>query len=211
MASVGVVQFQSRYYREYEVEPNDSVAKICLKFGFSDWNRVWLDDANIDFRGEFNNDAANIAPGRNVRFRIPLVGGEGAESVRLKRLRDYLFVRILNIDFVAFPGIKVRIVEPGAKHRDQEIVGDANGYVFVSNLIAGDHSLVSSDFLFVPASQASMGIPAQDLNIFSLQNNKIHPTNDVTIPRNTIIELVARRVYYIICPMCAVFFRTIQN
>lgn len=206
MAQIGIVFIDGNYYREYQFAQGERLDKVCLDFGEKEWGRVWSLDVNLAFRALFLNQSANandpvfVVQGGPAILRIPLIGGVGAGSKKLARLRDYILVRIVNVEGLPFGGIEVFRLDPRASPPGVRTNATADGDVAVINLKAGDYRLVSTGFEFTAQNNLGSGpVPATT------------PMAGYLLRRNTIDTIVARRAFHITCPMCDVTFRTVSK
>lgn len=204
MAQIGIVFIDGNHYREYQFAPRERLDKVCLDFGEKEWARVWSLDVNQNFRTAFGNQSANannpdyVVQGGPPIVRIPLIGGAGADTKRLARLRDYILVRIVNVQGLPFAGIEVIRLEPRGSRAGVKMNATPEGDVAVINLKAGDYKLVSPGFEFTAQNNlGSSPLPATA------------PIPSYVLVRNTIDTIVARPVLYISCPMCDITFRTV--
>lgn len=206
MAQIGIIRIDGLYYREYEFAAGDRLDKICLDFGEPEWGKVWNLDANQAFRAAFNNDAKNandpafVVQGGPPRVRIPLIGGDGGENVKLSRLRDYILTRIVNINGLPLRETELFRLNPGAAAPGVKMKTTTDGDIAIVNLANGEYRLVSLGFEFTRQNDSGSGpvVATAPLPGYRLQ-------------RNTIDTIVARRVFYIACPMCNVDFRTVAK
>jgi len=210
MAQVGIVSINSQYYREYEIETGDTLACICLRYGFRDWNSVYSLEVNGDFRRRYPNPH-EISTASPVNLFIPLIGARSGTSCRGTVIRDYMVaeIRLPDSSIPPFP-ITLRQIAPGTGHAGTEIITGADGEVIITNPAAGDWFLTAVDYMLLPAATSDTQYTPVLFDSLPSEGNLKDPTNHIQLTRNRIDVIFARQVYYIVCPMCGQSLRTVE-
>jgi hypothetical protein len=92
MGQVGIVRIGSEHFREYEIELNDFLIGICLRFGHRDWQAVYNHPVNAAFRTRFP-DPNQIDYVNPVNLFIPLHGA----STSGRRIRGLSLITHLTL------------------------------------------------------------------------------------------------------------------
>jgi len=211
MAQVGIVRIGTAFFREYAIESGDSLIGICLRFGHTNWRAVYDHVVNAPFRARFPDpDAIDFV--NPVNLFIPLVGSpRGGIRRRAAPIGDYIVARIRDEEGNRLAGVSLRQIMPGAPHAGSVVTTDSGGDIIISNPVPGDWFLSSPDYELVATASPGTATPVQDWMSVRHSGSLPDPTPDFQLTRNSVIEITARRIYYIVCPECGRTFRTIKT
>lgn len=211
MGQVNIVNRGGAYFREYAIEPHDVLIRICLRYGHRDWENVYQLDENKAFRDRFP-DPNQIDYVNPVNLFIPLSGATTTGvSVRGAPIGDYLIAQVYDETADPLVGVTLRLLAPGQPHEGRDITTSADGDIIIANPAAGDWFLASAQYELMPMAMAEADYPVQDMTTLPIVDSLPEPTTDFPLTRNGIDALVARPVFYIICPMCGVTFKTVKK
>src|SRR5690349_17226754 len=123
MGQVGIVRIGDAYYRDYAIEPGDTLIGICLRFGHTDWRAIYDDPVNQ---------------------KVPLAGATtSGKSRKGKPVGDYLVVRIRWPSGTPVAAENVRLLGPGEVSTGRVVTTTIDGEVIITNPAPGDWQLVS--------------------------------------------------------------------
>ena len=209
MAQVGIVRRSGDYFREYEVEPGDFLIGICLRYGHRDWRAVYDHPENSAFRTRFP-DPNQIDFVNPENLLIPLPGSNVGRSVRGRPVEDYMIARVLNDAGLSLTNTDFQLVGPGSDHISILRNTGSTADIIVVNPPPGDWVITAPDYELNAMTGGSTHAVV-DVTTLPTQGGNIDPNAHVKLTRNGIDVISAQRVFYIICPMCGVTFRTVQR
>lgn len=206
MAQVQIVSKPEGFFREYRVEAGDTVPGISFRFGQVDWRSVYAHSVNAAFRAQFP-DPLQLVAGSPVSLYVPLAGRDAiGVSVNGAPLSGYLAAHLVDRLGNPLANVPLRLIEPGVPlSQSKEVITSPTGDVFIPNPKAGDHSLVTPDYeLKMLADVATVPVIGEASSLY-LQDSR--PTTPFLLTPNIVNQIAAVRIFYVICPMCAVTFR----
>ena len=208
MAQVRIVRIGDEFFREYAIELDDYLIRICLRFGHTDWSAVYEHDANADFRLRFP-DPDDIDFVNPVNLFIPLAGATtSGKSRRGAPIGDFHIAKIEWEDGTRFTDEELVLLGPGLPGGGKKITTTAQGDVILANPDPGDWFLVSPWVSLRPKT-ATGTIPPREL---VLPGPAPVASDPVKLTRNTVDTLVARSVVGLRCPLCwSIFAVTAQT
>jgi hypothetical protein len=212
MPQVDTVRIGDEYFRQYEIAPGDNLSTICFRYGHTNWVDVYNAPVNEPFRSEFH-DRDLIHPGA-VSLFIPLPGApRSGRSVRGRPIEDYFAVNIVGTDGSPIQDRTFRLIGPGSTKSDVTTTSD--GDILQSNPPAGDHTLVSLEFMLLEEGTSSGTIPPADIVSLPRRGTGSLPPIEVAPPlavrHNVVMNVVARRMALIVCPTCGRTIRVVEN
>jgi hypothetical protein len=196
MAQVGIVRIGGAYFREYAIEPGDTLTGICLRFGHTDWRAVYKHPANAAFRTRFPDP--NQIDFNSVNLFIPLAGATtSGKTKRGKPVGDYYVAKIEQPDGTPLAAAKLVLLGPGLPAAGKEVVTTADGDIIVANPDPGEFSLVSPFRTLTPKAAAGAVIPSRVMT-----GTAPVVSDPVKLTRNAVDTFVARGTVCLRCPMC---------
>lgn len=212
MGQVAIRRIDGAYYREYAIEPGDTLIHICLRFGHTSWYSIYHDlSVNQPFEDRFPNpdDIDFVNP---VNFFIPLAGATtSGKKKKGAPIGDYLIARVENADGTPLAAQELVLVGPGlpaAGGKIDKVTTTAEGDVIVANPDPGDWYLVSPFFTLTPKASVGTIVPPRDVTAATPAPVISDP---VLLTRNAVDTLVARPVYCLRCPMCWQIFAVTEQ
>jgi hypothetical protein len=149
--------------------------------------------------------AANqLVPGGLAAGRTP----RPARRKKPRRRAAITGARILRPNGSPFAGLTVRLVAPGGPHAGTPVTTDATGLVRVPNPAAGTWLVVSAEYELVPRPAATQDYAPVEVEVAAAPPPDA--TYDVPILRGSVVELVARPAFYLVCPQCGRTFKTVE-
>jgi hypothetical protein len=206
MSQLQITSKQGVLFREYEVEAGDTVPEISFRFGQPDWQSIYSNSVNAPFRARFA-DPLQLVVDSSVKLYVPLPGRSGTGvSVYGAPLADYLAAHLVDGFGQPLSNVAVRLVEPGVPlSLSRAVTTTVNGDIFIPNPKAGSYSLVSPDYELVPPQTvASVPLISDASGVYVKDSD---PATHFLLSPNVVNQIAAVRVFYIVCPMCAITFR----
>jgi hypothetical protein len=210
MGQINIVRRGGEYFREYEIEPGDNLIRICLRFGHRDWRKVYDHPENAAFRKRFP-DPNQIDFVKPVNLLIPLAGA-ASTSVRVRGapITDYMVARIKDDTGAPLKDTELRLQIPGQPHQGWGIITSLDGDIVIPNPEVGEWFLTSAEYELMPATAMNQSYSVEDIATIRKSGSLLDPTYHYPLTRNGIDDIVARRVFYLVCPMCGVTFKTVK-
>jgi hypothetical protein len=208
MAQVGIIRVGDAYYRDYAIEPGDTLIGICLRFGHTDWRAIYDDPVNTLFKDRFT-DPDQIDFVNSVNLKVPLAGATtSGKSRKGKPVGDYLVVRIRWPSGTPVAVENFRLLGPGEVSTGRVVTTTIDGEVILTNPAPGDWQLVSPTLALVAPDETGTEIPPREVPLAPPAPVLVDP---VSLPRNEVTDFVAEPVYALRCPMCwTIFAVTVQ-
>jgi len=137
----------------------------------------------------------------------PSLGRRPRRPARPPRPPTTAGARVSHPDRTPFVGLAVRVILPSGPHAGTAASTDPTGFVPVPTPGPGLSLVGSADWELMPAAAAAQdyapvevvaGTPTPD------------PTYDVPVPPRTVVDLVARRAFYLVCPQCGLTYKTVE-
>lgn len=208
MGQVGIVRIGEEFYREYAVEPDDYLIRICLRYGHTDWSAVYENPVNQAFQDRFP-DPDDIDYVNPVNLFVPLAGAvTSGKSRRGTPIGDFHIAKIKWEDGTPFAGEELVLLGPGLPSTGTTITTSARGDVILANPEPGTWSLVSPTVSLRPTATTGTIAPRE----LVLPGPTPVASDPTPLTRNAVDTLTARSVVGLRCPMCwSIFAVTAQN
>jgi hypothetical protein len=116
-------------------------------------------------------------------------------------------VRISQANGRPFAGLVVQVILPTGLHAGTPAITDATGFVPVATPGPGLSLVTSADWELMPVTAASADYTPVDVIAAATPPDV---TYHVPVPPGTVVELVARRAFYLNCPQCGRSYKTVE-
>lgn len=209
MAQIGIVRINDEYYREYQIDEDDNLWTICMRYGHRDYQQVYnLSPVNDAFRAQFPNphEIDYIFP--NLRLYLPLPGAPASgRSYRGKPIEDYVIANITDANGSPLANTPLRLINSDSS-TGSYIETTTKGDVLLSNPQDGQISVVSMTHLLIDTT-----VPAAELSPIQIDSaeDEIELSQPINLQRNGFKNIIARQMFVVVCPMCGRTFRVVES
>jgi hypothetical protein len=116
-------------------------------------------------------------------------------------------VRVSHPDRTPFPSLVVRVILPAGPHAGTPATTDASGFAPVPTPGPGLSLVTSADWELMPATGAAADYTPVEVVAGTAPSDV---TYHVPVPPGTVVDLVARRAFYLACPQCGRTYKTVE-
>lgn len=135
----------------------------------------------------------------------------GKKTLQLT-LANEIKVKITNPAGTPLGNLAVHLIEPAGVHDGKAVKTSSGGEIIVTDPEFGEWTLVSPpDLALVSKASADNPFPITAIDNLKKRKGKPDTSEHLTLKRNVTNELVARQMFFLICPQCGVTFRVVKD